>query len=459
MNKLKSGIHLILISLSVSVYGKSRINNLNAGSYNDTITVVINHTNHKVRAFRYFDYYGELQVEAFPKNDTLEIKNKNGIVTYQGMGSQFIDAYCTLYPGDIIDLSITDGKELISSKNETLQAKIELMKKLYFIIQKSQHDTGNDIKNSLNLINNIYTEKQQLIESFKSKLDRRAFQEATAMSNFNNIDGIICAHLRHNIKNDTLFSLKIDTSFAWNYMAFGRLAYHYQDYIRKTYHIYSSVALVDFIYKNLPKSIGSYIVFNYLSTYNHGNKRQLDTLNKLTMGFAKNTTNKELATYLIGKLNSHIVSSKLGDTKDIMLIGANASKPMSLGQVVNRYKGKVIYLDFWASWCAPCLIQMPYSKILSRGVNSENKGVVFLYLSEDDNTSVWKNKSAELELPPERSLIFLKNKGLNDFFKLYAIKTIPRYMIINKEGKIINQDAARPGNAALKKLLNSLAGK
>ena len=73
--------------------------------------------------------------------------------------------------------------------------------------------------------------------------------------------------------------------------------------------------------------------------------------------------------------------------------------------------------------------------------------------------AAWMNKAKDLSLPTQRSFILLKNKSLNDFFTRYAIKTIPRYMIVDKEGKIINQDAPRPSDPALKGLLNDLAGK
>ncbi|MFL5763224.1 MAG: TlpA family protein disulfide reductase [Bacteroidia bacterium] len=104
------------------------------------------------------------------------------------------------------------------------------------------------------------------------------------------------------------------------------------------------------------------------------------------------------------------------------------------------FKGKIVYLDVWASWCGPCLKEVPYAKTLEEEMKS--KDIVFLYVSVDDDENAWKKKIAEKEIAG----IHLISKGgfESQIAKSYNIKSIPRYIIIGKDGKIINSFAKRP---------------
>ena len=126
-------------------------------------------------------------------------------------------------------------------------------------------------------------------------------------------------------------------------------------------------------------------------------------------------------------------------------------QPRSIGD----FKGKVIYVDFWASWCGPCRQQFPFSKQMHDGLNDkEKKKVVFLYISIDEDLDAWKNAVQQLKLDNG------ENGHSIPAAQKYQVNSIPRYMIIDKNGNIVNPNAPRPSDPSalelLKKLMNEV---
>ncbi|QDK79801.1 TlpA family protein disulfide reductase [Spirosoma sp. KCTC 42546] len=110
---------------------------------------------------------------------------------------------------------------------------------------------------------------------------------------------------------------------------------------------------------------------------------------------------------------------------------------------LDEYKGKVVYLDVWASWCGPCRAEFPYSKQLQERLSKKQKEqVVFLYLSIDDTEEVWKKALATLQLQGEQGLS--KGGWKSKTVKYFGIQSIPRYILINKNGQVADADAKRP---------------
>ncbi len=126
-------------------------------------------------------------------------------------------------------------------------------------------------------------------------------------------------------------------------------------------------------------------------------------------------------------------------------------KPASLKDL----KGKVVYIDFWASWCGPCRKMMPYSKQIHEELtDKQKKDIEFLYISIDADTNAWKKAMIDLNLFGTQFLSpgNWKSKACSYF----QIGSIPRYMIMNKKGEIIDVNAPRPDNPQLKELLIKL---
>lgn len=110
---------------------------------------------------------------------------------------------------------------------------------------------------------------------------------------------------------------------------------------------------------------------------------------------------------------------------------------------LSDFRNKVIYLDFWASWCSPCRYQMKnYAPALHE--KFKGKDVVFLFVSVDDNKDKWKQAIEEDNI--EGVHVISPDGNGKTFTKRYNISGVPRYMIIDKEGKMYDNDAPRPSD-------------
>ncbi|TAG58730.1 MAG: TlpA family protein disulfide reductase [Cytophagales bacterium] len=142
------------------------------------------------------------------------------------------------------------------------------------------------------------------------------------------------------------------------------------------------------------------------------------------------------------------------EAKSLVLMDT-AKEKQSFKQILEAHKGKVLYVDFWASWCAPCRAAMPQSAKLRQDLKDKN--VVFVYLSIDKVFEQWKkaNEKEGLEAYPNSYLI--TNAEVNEFIKQQKINSIPRYMIFDKQGKLAYPNAPRVESKGLAELLVKLA--
>lgn len=106
-------------------------------------------------------------------------------------------------------------------------------------------------------------------------------------------------------------------------------------------------------------------------------------------------------------------------------------------------KGKVTYIDFWATWCGPCCGEIPFVEKLVEKYKG-NPNIEFLSISLDNDLKKWHQK-LEKDQPLWPQFVIPENFD-SIFAKEYNITAIPRFMIFDKEGKIININAPRPSS-------------
>jgi thiol-disulfide isomerase/thioredoxin len=124
-------------------------------------------------------------------------------------------------------------------------------------------------------------------------------------------------------------------------------------------------------------------------------------------------------------------------------------KPISL----KDFRGKVVYVDLWATWCAPCLEQIPYAKKLHSAFEKDE--VTFLNVSVDKNPDAWRKMLAE-ENDWLGTHIILDKQEVDSLTKNYQVDGYPKYILIDKTGKVVSADASRPSSEKIKDEIRSL---
>jgi thiol-disulfide isomerase/thioredoxin len=124
---------------------------------------------------------------------------------------------------------------------------------------------------------------------------------------------------------------------------------------------------------------------------------------------------------------------------------------------LSDFRGKVVYVDVWATWCGPCKGEIPASKELKKKF-VDNKDVVFMYISVDDKKEAWEKFLQDDQEWAGVHLITGVGWG-SEITEEYMIKGIPRYILVDRDGKIANASAPRPSSGEkIEGLIRDLLG-
>lgn len=135
----------------------------------------------------------------------------------------------------------------------------------------------------------------------------------------------------------------------------------------------------------------------------------------------------------------------------------------SIQKSTKDFEGKLLIIDFWATWCSPCIDEAPKFKELEN--EYENEKVEFITVSVDDEYKFWKDYI--LENSWETDNYWFGMKESNQFFSyMYSeveidstkaiLIALPKYVIISPRGKILNNQASKPSDPQFEEELKQL---
>ncbi|SMC70570.1 TlpA family protein disulfide reductase [Pedobacter nyackensis] len=118
-------------------------------------------------------------------------------------------------------------------------------------------------------------------------------------------------------------------------------------------------------------------------------------------------------------------------------------------------KGKVVVIDVWATWCGPCVQEIPHLEKLAEEFKA--KDIAFVSITVDQE----KDKPKWLKMIKDDHMTGIQLFGGvgNEFSKHYAIRTIPRFLVFDKQGKLVTGDAPRPSDRKLKMIIEEVLNK
>ncbi|TDD99427.1 TlpA family protein disulfide reductase [Flavobacterium cellulosilyticum] len=116
--------------------------------------------------------------------------------------------------------------------------------------------------------------------------------------------------------------------------------------------------------------------------------------------------------------------------------------------------GKYVYIDVWATWCGPCRVEIPYLQKIEEEYHDKNIAFVSISIDVAKDFEKWKTFVTDKNLG---GIQLLADKDWNsDFIVSYGISGIPRFILIDPMGKVVNENAARPSDPELRKVLDQL---
>lgn len=117
-------------------------------------------------------------------------------------------------------------------------------------------------------------------------------------------------------------------------------------------------------------------------------------------------------------------------------------------------KGKFVYIDVWATWCGPCVREIPFMKEVEKKYHGKNIEFVSISIDEKKDYEKWKEFVAEKEMGGIQ--LYADNAWQSQFVQDYAIEGIPRFILIDTNGNIVSADAPRPSDEKLIELFDEL---
>ncbi|PVX52345.1 thioredoxin-like protein [Balneicella halophila] len=121
---------------------------------------------------------------------------------------------------------------------------------------------------------------------------------------------------------------------------------------------------------------------------------------------------------------------------------------LTVKEMLNNYKGEIVLIDIWASWCGDCLHSLPTVKFLKEKYGAQ---VTFLYSSMDKDKEAWHKALEKYDIKGEH--YYLGSEWKTNFLTSIELNWIPRFMILGKDGSIKLYNAKKADDPKIERIL------
>ncbi|MDV6167469.1 TlpA disulfide reductase family protein [Flavobacterium sp. DG1-102-2] len=118
------------------------------------------------------------------------------------------------------------------------------------------------------------------------------------------------------------------------------------------------------------------------------------------------------------------------------------------------FKGKYVYIDMWATWCGPCRQEIPFLQKVEEKYHGKKIEFVSISIDQVKDHEKWKKMVTDKTLGGVQ--LFADKDWSSAFAQAYGVNSIPRFILIGPDGKVIDADAKRPSDPALQAQLDTL---
>lgn len=343
------------------------------------------------------DYYINNQI------DHLTFDFKNGDVILKNNDNKIVIL------DEIYEKYTNDYKKNYTSSKATNEIKLKSLENLYIENKKLFSNSNDKIKlavNELEFLNRLSVIKgnDKRISQYLYNIEKPIWSATLAALFYHNLESI----------KDSIYKINLNEgnfSDAYKQILPIEVSWHLQQYKDKPYLTYDKN--LDWLKK---------------TAYFQSN------LNEINPKLKPKNKSKKLISSNVG---SFTVTGKL-------------NKATNIKEILQQYKSKYYLLDFWATWCAPCLQNI---KTIHNMNLPKDLEIIYVSLDKTKDKEKWLAKSKELNL--SNSFLFVENESNKKTLKEMELNELPRYILLDNNFNILNFNLITPQEGDFLKELNN----